>query len=270
MAQRTPTAESQAARAASESRSSAHPPRPSAHCLRVASSSGGSRLCGGGGWCASVPRPPSPCRRPLPAPGRSQCAARPRPALKASSSTSHSVGCVWTVMASSGSVVPCWIAFAHSWMRSAAWIPMMCTATTSYVPFLKMTLAMPSPSPSASALELALKLPCEMPISQPSFSARSLACSSVGPTMAISGWVKQAAGTASWLSTCSCPHIFSTAEMPCADAACASIILPLRSPMHHRPSITLPSLSSARIFSSTGTKPRLVWMLTASKPRPSE
>mmetsp|Transcript_17105 Transcript_17105/g.51722 ORF Transcript_17105/g.51722 Transcript_17105/m.51722 type:complete len:223 (+) Transcript_17105:924-1592(+) len=133
-----------------------------------------------------------------------------------------------------------------------------------------MTLAMPSPSPSASAFELALKLPCEMPISQPSFSARSRACSSVGPTMAISGCVKHAAGTASWLSTCSLPHMFSTAEMPWADAACASIILPLRSPMHQSPSMTLPSLSRARIFSSTGTKPRLVSMLTFSRPRPSE
>mmetsp|Transcript_24183 Transcript_24183/g.71701 ORF Transcript_24183/g.71701 Transcript_24183/m.71701 type:complete len:467 (-) Transcript_24183:67-1467(-) len=162
------------------------------------------------------------------------------------------------------------MALAHSWMRSAACMPMMCTATTSKVSLRKMTLAMPSPSPSASAFELALKLPCAMPISQPSFSARSLACSSVGPTMAISGWVKHAAGTASWLSTCSCPHMFSTAEMPCADAACASIILPLRSPMHQSPSMTLPSLSSARILSSTGTKPRFVSTLTFSRPSPSE
>ena len=44
-----------------------------------------------------------------------------------------------------------------------------------------------------------------------------------GPT---SGWVKQAAGTVLWSSTWERPHMFSTALMPCALAACASMYLP--------------------------------------------
>merc|ERR1719238_668432 len=64
---------------------------------------------------------------------------------------------------------------------------------------------------------MALNEPCETPISHPPASAASRACSSVGPTIAISGCVKHAAGIASWLRMCSSPHMFSTAEMPCAD-----------------------------------------------------
>ena len=41
-----------------------------------------------------------------------------------------------------------------------------------------------------------------------------------------SGCVKQAAGTVLWLSTWSRPHMFSTALIPCALAACASMYLP--------------------------------------------
>ena len=41
-----------------------------------------------------------------------------------------------------------------------------------------------------------------------------------------SGWVKAAAGTLRWSSTCGRPHMFSTALMPCAEAACASMNLP--------------------------------------------
>lgn len=52
-----------------------------------------------------------------------------------------------------------------------------------------------------------------------------------------SGWVKQAAGTVLWSSTCSRPHMFSTALMPCALAACASIYLPAP---HHTPTQTRP------------------------------
>ena len=55
---------------------------------------------------------------------------------------------------------------------------------------------------------------------------RTLACSSVMPTIAISGCVKQAAGMALWLTTWGRPRMFSTAEMPWADAACANINLP--------------------------------------------
>jgi hypothetical protein len=36
----------------------------------------------------------------------------------------------------------------------------------------------------------------------------------VTPTNDTSGWVKHAAGTDRWLSTCGRPHMFSTAEMP--------------------------------------------------------
>mmetsp|Transcript_21020 Transcript_21020/g.45118 ORF Transcript_21020/g.45118 Transcript_21020/m.45118 type:complete len:302 (-) Transcript_21020:186-1091(-) len=88
--------------------------------------------------------------------------------------------------------------------------------------------------------------------------------------MAISGCVKHAAGTASWFRMCSVPQMFSTADMPWAEAACASIILPLRSPMHQRPSIGLPSASSARIFSSTCTKPRFMPTPSSCSPSPSE
>merc|ERR1719163_2578962 len=78
----------------------------------------------------------------------------------------------------------------------------MCTPSTLPVSLLKRHLAMPLPSSSASALELALKDPTDLPRVKPSFSARALACSSVSPTMAISGCVKQAAGIASWSTSC--------------------------------------------------------------------
>merc|ERR1719261_453505 len=145
----------------------------------------------------------------------------------------------------------------------------MCTPSTLPVSLLKRHLALPLPSSSASALELALKDPTDLPRVKPSFSARSLACSSVSPTMAISGCVKQAAGIASWSTSCDLPQMFSTAEMPWADAACASIILPLASPMHHRPGTTAPSaLSSTCILSLTCTNPRTVSMFCLSSSRP--
>ena len=39
--------------------------------------------------------------------------------------------------------------------------------------------------------------------------------------------MKQAAGTLAWLSTWGLPHMFSTAEIPWAEAACASMYLPV-------------------------------------------
>mmetsp|Transcript_12011 Transcript_12011/g.27510 ORF Transcript_12011/g.27510 Transcript_12011/m.27510 type:complete len:248 (-) Transcript_12011:804-1547(-) len=193
----------------------------------------------------------------------------PTAPLNASSSTSQSVGWVCTIMLSSCTVVPAATAFEHSWMRSAAWIPMMCTATTSPVSSLKRHLAIPFPSSSASAFELARNDPVDFPRVHPSFSARSLACSSVGPTMAISGWVKHAAGMASWFTAWSLPHMFSIADMPCADAAWASIIFPLASPMQYTWGTTedpSPWLVRTRIFSSTATNPRLVSMPASSSP----
>ena len=50
-----------------------------------------------------------------------------------------------------------------------------------------------------------------------------------GGTALASGCVKQAAGTVLWLRTWSRPHMFSTALMPCALAACASMYLPAQS-----------------------------------------
>ena len=84
-------------------------------------------------------------------------------------------------------------------------------------------MASPSPSFSASAFELALNdvfttATCRP---YPPLSAASRATSSVAPTNETSGWVKQAAGTDAWLRTCARPDMFSTAEIPCADAACA-------------------------------------------------
>merc|ERR1719224_376097 len=70
----------------------------------------------------------------------------------------------------------------------------MCTPSTLPVSLLKRHLAIPVPSSSASALELALNEPDDLPSSKPSASALALACSSVRPTMAISGCVKHAAG----------------------------------------------------------------------------
>lgn len=57
--------------------------------------------------------------------------------------------------------------------------------------------------------------------------AASRAASSVAPTKETSGCVKQAAGTDAWFKTWGRPHMFSTAEMPWADAACASMYLPV-------------------------------------------
>mmetsp|Transcript_46865 Transcript_46865/g.99537 ORF Transcript_46865/g.99537 Transcript_46865/m.99537 type:complete len:247 (-) Transcript_46865:968-1708(-) len=192
----------------------------------------------------------------------------PTAPLNASSNTSQSVGWVCTIMLSSCTVVPAATALAHSWIRSAAWMPMMCTATTLPVSLLYRTLAMPFPSSSARALELARKLPWLFPRVHPSAAAFSTACSSVGPTMAISGWVKHAAGMASWLTSWDRPQMFSTAEMPWAEAAWASIILPLASPMQYTPGTTSPSscLVNTRIFSSTATKPREVSMPDSLSP----
>eukprot|EP00968_Pinguiococcus_pyrenoidosus_P024872 scaffold5138_cov251-Pinguiococcus_pyrenoidosus.AAC.9 len=147
-------------------------------------------------------------------------------------------------------------------MRSAAFKPMMCTPRIFSVSLLKSTFAMPSPSSSARAFELARKWPTDLPSSKPSALARSTACSSVRPTKAMFGCVKQAAGIASWSTTCSCPTMFSTALIPWAEAACASIILPLASPMHQRPSTTSPSGPvSTCIFSFTCTNPRTAKVL---------
>mmetsp|Transcript_33309 Transcript_33309/g.68773 ORF Transcript_33309/g.68773 Transcript_33309/m.68773 type:complete len:247 (+) Transcript_33309:285-1025(+) len=189
----------------------------------------------------------------------------PTAPLKVSSMTSESVGCVCTIIASSLTVVPAAIALAHSWMRSEAWMPMMCMPNTLPVSLLNTHLAIPVPSSSASALLFARKLPVLLPSSKPSSAALAFACSSVSPTMAISGWVKQAAGMVSWSTTCERPTMFSTAEMPWALAAWASIILPLASPMQYRFGTTVPSgLSRTCIFSSTCTKPRLVSMPCSS------
>mmetsp|Transcript_11312 Transcript_11312/g.42239 ORF Transcript_11312/g.42239 Transcript_11312/m.42239 type:complete len:246 (-) Transcript_11312:856-1593(-) len=186
----------------------------------------------------------------------------------ASSTTSESVGCVCTIMLISRTVVPAATALEHSWMRSAAFKPMMCTPRIFSVSLLKSTFAMPSPSSSARAFELARKWPTDLPSSKPSALARSTACSSVRPTKAMFGCVKQAAGIASWSTTCSCPTMFSTALIPWAEAACASIILPLASPMHQRPSTTSPSGPvSTCIFSFTCTNPRTVSMPFSSRPR---
>jgi len=48
-------------------------------------------------------------------------------------------GSIITIIAISLTVVPAAIALAHSWMRSAAWIPMMCTPTISSVSLLYRT-----------------------------------------------------------------------------------------------------------------------------------
>mmetsp|Transcript_63053 Transcript_63053/g.150420 ORF Transcript_63053/g.150420 Transcript_63053/m.150420 type:complete len:247 (+) Transcript_63053:365-1105(+) len=191
----------------------------------------------------------------------------PTAPLKVSSSTSQSVGCVCTIMESSLTVVPAAMALEHSWIRSEACSPMMCTPSTLPVSLLKRHLAIPVPSSSASALELALKEPVDLPSVKPSFSAFAFAWSSVRPTIAISGCVKHAAGMQSWSTAWWRPTMFSTAEMPWAEAACASIILPLASPMHHTPGITVPScLSSTCILSFTCTKPRKVSMPFSSRP----
>mmetsp|Transcript_18201 Transcript_18201/g.60883 ORF Transcript_18201/g.60883 Transcript_18201/m.60883 type:complete len:247 (+) Transcript_18201:111-851(+) len=176
-------------------------------------------------------RIPSACHESALPRVRAQCATRPTAALKASSSTSERVGCVCVTMASSSMEVPSSMALAHSWMRSAAWRPTMCTPRTSRDDLLNMTLATPSPAASARAFELARKLPMPMPSSKPSASALALAVASSRPAKAISGWVKHAAGMALWFTRCSLPAMFSTAEMPWAEAAWASIILPLASPM---------------------------------------
>lgn len=54
-------------------------------------------------------------------------------------------------------------------------------------------------------------------------------CRSRHTRLPTSGCVKQAAGTLRWFSTCGRPHMFSTALMPCALAACASMYLPVQS-----------------------------------------
>mmetsp|Transcript_17770 Transcript_17770/g.42716 ORF Transcript_17770/g.42716 Transcript_17770/m.42716 type:complete len:207 (-) Transcript_17770:1015-1635(-) len=153
-------------------------------------------------------------------------------------------------------------------MRSLACRPMTCTPKISSVSFRNSTLAIPSPSPSASAFELALKCPVDLPSSNPSALALSLAWSSFNPTNAISGCVKHAAGTALWLTAWGRPMMFSTADMPCAEAACASIILPFASPMQYRLGTTsTPSfLVSTRILSSTGTNPLSISTPTFSRP----
>mmetsp|Transcript_48120 Transcript_48120/g.96282 ORF Transcript_48120/g.96282 Transcript_48120/m.96282 type:complete len:237 (+) Transcript_48120:273-983(+) len=182
--------------------------------------------------------------------------------------TSESVGWVCTIMASSCTVVPAAMALAHSWMRSEAWMPMMCTPSTLPLSLLNRHLAIPLPSSSARALELARKLPVLFPSSKPSASALALACSSVSPTMAISGCVKHAAGMVLWSTRCSRPAMFSTAEMPWAEAAWASISFPLASPMHHSDGTTSPSgLSRTCILSLTWTNPRTVSMPWSSSLR---
>ena len=68
-----------------------------------------------------------------------------------------------------------------------------------------------------------------------------------------SGCVKQAAGTLRWLSTWGRPHMFSTALMPWALAACASMYLP--APVQHacqRPHHTYGSLSASMSASMSG------------------
>mmetsp|Transcript_19554 Transcript_19554/g.40824 ORF Transcript_19554/g.40824 Transcript_19554/m.40824 type:complete len:225 (-) Transcript_19554:973-1647(-) len=172
-------------------------------------------------------------------------------------------------MASSLTVVPALIAFAHSWIRSAAWIPIMWTPTIFSVSLLKSTLAIPAPSPSASAFEFALNDPWLFPSSHPSSFAFSTACSSVIPTMPISGCVKQAAGTDWWSTAWFRPQMFSTADIPCALAAWASIITPLQSPMAYTLSTIEPPSAEVftLMFSSTAMKPLLVSTPMVSSPR---
>ena len=45
----------------------------------------------------------------------------------------------WTMGSVYALLGPAAMALAHSWMRSAAWMPTMCTAITSVVSLLKMT-----------------------------------------------------------------------------------------------------------------------------------
>mmetsp|Transcript_32029 Transcript_32029/g.95682 ORF Transcript_32029/g.95682 Transcript_32029/m.95682 type:complete len:270 (-) Transcript_32029:1017-1826(-) len=176
--------------------------------------------------------------------------------LNSSSRTSESVGCACTLNLMSSTVCLVAIALDASWMRSAACRPMMCTPRISPVPLLYIILARPSPSFSASALELALNDVLTMPSGNPCSLAISSAFSWVTPTNETSGCVKHAAGIELWFSTCGRPSMFSIAEMPCALAACASMYLPLASPMQYTFGTTLPSLPSTSIFSETGTKPR--------------
>jgi hypothetical protein len=83
-----------------------------------------------------------------------------------------------------------------TWIKSAACMPMIWTPRISSVFLLYMTFAIPSPSFSAKALLLALKCPILLPTSNPCSLPKALADSSLRPTKAISGWVKQAAGMA--------------------------------------------------------------------------
>mmetsp|Transcript_639 Transcript_639/g.1670 ORF Transcript_639/g.1670 Transcript_639/m.1670 type:complete len:299 (-) Transcript_639:816-1712(-) len=196
----------------------------------------------------------------------------PTALFTASSMTSESVGCVCTQNASSFKVVPRAIALAHSCTRSAACIPMMCTPRIFSLSLRNRIFAMPSPSPSASAFELARKYAVDLPSSKPSAVARSFAVVSLNPTIAISGCVKHAAGTVLWSTACVRPTMFSTADTPCAEAACASMRMPLASPMQYRfgETTSAPSspLASTRICLSTGTNPpRLSVTPTASRPR---
>ena len=68
-----------------------------------------------------------------------------------------------------------------------------------------------------------------------------------------SGWVKQAAGTLRWLSTCWRPQMFSTALMPCALAACASMYLPARAPDTADRFLLLPKAVGIRAASALRT-----------------
>mmetsp|Transcript_9091 Transcript_9091/g.15838 ORF Transcript_9091/g.15838 Transcript_9091/m.15838 type:complete len:271 (-) Transcript_9091:974-1786(-) len=189
--------------------------------------------------------------------------------LKSSSSTSLSVGCACTLNLMSSTVCPVAIALDASWMRSAACSPMMCTPKISPVSLRYSIFAMPSPSFSARAFELPLKLVLVIPSLKPCSLDSSSAFSCVTPTKETSGCVKQAAGTLRWLSTWDRPAMFSTALIPCALAACASMYLPLASPMQYTLGTTLPAVSSTSILSLTGMNPRLsVWMFIEDRLRP--
>ena len=88
--------------------------------------------------------------------------------------------------------------------------------------------------------------------------------------MAIYGWVKHAAGMASWSASCAPPQMLSMALMPWADAAWASIILPLASPVQYTPGTTSPSSWPVRtlLLPFTAMNPRWASMPASSSPVP--
>jgi hypothetical protein len=75
--------------------------------------------------------------------------------------------------------------------------------------------------------------PCARNGNRPILSVRpsAFASRSVSPTLAISGLVNVAAGTARQLVCAGCPAMISAAALPCADAKCASCLMSVTSPI---------------------------------------